>query len=80
MKKPLSRREFLRLAATGAGALALNEVLTACGVETTPRDNGVPTTAQKTATTEATVTDEPLPTTQPPQDTATIEVDPTTAP
>ena len=80
MKKPLSRRDFLRLAATGAGALALNEVLTACGVESTQTDKSVPTASHNTATSEPTVTDAPLPTTQIPQNTATLEVDPTTAP
>jgi len=36
MKKPLSRRDFLRLTATGAGALVLNEFLAGCGVEEIP--------------------------------------------
>ena len=80
MKKPFSRRDFLRLAATGAGALAFNEILTACGVESIPEENSVSTTAPKTATSEPTIIDEPLPATQTPQDTATIEVEPTATP
>ena len=80
MKKPLSRRDFLRLAGTGAGALALNEILTACGVEITPSDTKMSPTDQETATTEPTVTTEPLPTTQTPEETATIEFDPTATP
>lgn len=80
MKKPLSRREFLRLAATGAGALALNEVLAACGVEVLPTNTKVPPTANHTTTTEPTVIDTPQPATLTPEETNTIEVDPTTTP
>ena len=46
MKKPISRRDFLRLAATGAGALALNEFLAACGAkELPPTQTASPTNA-----------------------------------
>lgn len=80
MKKPLSRREFLRLAATGAGALALNEVLAACGVEALPSNTSLPATLNQTATTEPTAFDTPQPVTLTPEETATLEVDPSTTP
>jgi uncharacterized protein (DUF362 family) len=69
MKKPISRREFLRLTATGAGALALNELLAACGVEElSPTQTSAPTDVPTQVPTD---TPQPTDTQQPP--TATVE-------
>lgn len=80
MKKPLSRREFLRLAATGAGVLALNEVLAACGVELLPPQTEVLATDIPTATAEQTAIDTSQPATITPEEAAAIDVDPTDTP
>lgn len=76
MKKPISRRDFLRLAATGASALALNELLAACGAEELPANTSVPPTEKPTATAEPTAADTPQPPTQTPEEVA-AEIDPT---
>ena len=79
MKKPISRREFLRLATTGAGVLALNELLAACGVEELPPTlTSVPTdapTQPPTQTTEPTLTQQPPSAT--PEEVTVVEVRPT---
>jgi len=65
MKEPFSRRDFLRITATSAAALAFSEFLTACGVdEIPPTLTDVPTSVPPT---EA-ATQRPLPTntSQPP--------------
>ena len=73
MKRQLSRRDFLRLAATGAGALAL----TACGADEIVATPGVPPTDQPTATTEPTATDTPQPPTATIEEVAAVEAEPT---
>jgi uncharacterized protein (DUF362 family) len=77
MKKPLTRREFLRLAATGAGTLALSELLSACGVETTSTPASLPPTDPPTETISATATDTPGLPTETPQETEIILDQPT---
>ncbi len=76
MKKPISRRDFLRLAATGAGALALNEFLAACGAEDLPTDTSLPPTDLPSATVKPSASETPHPPTLTPEEIAT-EVDPT---
>jgi uncharacterized protein (DUF362 family) len=79
MKKPISRREFLRLAATGASALALSELLAACGVEEIPPTmTRVPTDSPTQRSTETSVpTQTPQPPSATPEEIAAAEVDPT---
>jgi len=79
MKKPLSRRDFLRLAASGAGALALSELLAACGagkIEST--NTSVPSTDLPTTTSEPIATDTIQPPTGTPEEMAVVKADPTT--
>ena len=57
MTKAISRRDFLRLAATGAGALAI----TACGAEELVETSSVPPTDQPTALADPTATQTPPP-------------------
>lgn len=73
MKKQISRRDFLRLAATGAGALALS----ACGADELITNTSAPSTDQPTATVEPTATDTPQPLTATSEEVAATEVDPT---
>ena len=77
MKKPLSRRDFLRLAATGAGALAFSEFLAACGAEEIPPTlSNTPTdspTEAPTQTSAPTNTKQPPTATSEPAATATSE-------
>ena len=69
MKKPISRRDFLRLAASGAGALALS----ACGADELLTNTSVPATDQPTATTHPAGTDTPQPSTATPEEVAAAE-------
>lgn len=64
MKKPFSRRDFLRITATGAGALAFSELLAACGVDEIPPTHtsvppNVPPTQAATQTPLPTITSQP---------------------
>ena len=84
MKKPISRRDFLRLAATGAGVLAFNELLAACGADELPTNTSLPPTDVPTATDEPTLTNTvqsptntPEATVEKPDSTATSEPSPT---
>lgn len=58
-QRPLSRREFLRLLATGGSALALSEFLAACGIDRDP--TSVPTEAVLPPTLPPTATSSPYP-------------------
>jgi uncharacterized protein (DUF362 family) len=73
MTEKISRRDFLRLAATGVGALAL----AACGVEELAAPTSVPPTDLPTATTEPTATNTPQPPTATTEEIAAVEADPT---
>ena len=69
MKKPISRRDFLRIAASGAGALALS----ACGADELLTNTSVPSTDQPTETAEPTGTNTPQPSTATPEEVAAVE-------
>jgi uncharacterized protein (DUF362 family) len=71
--KPLSRRDVLRLLATTAGALTLNQILAACGLDETALSTTVPPTQASTEAPTATKTSS-SPTPAPEEAT---EVDPT---
>jgi len=73
MKKQISRRDFLRLAATSAGALALS----ACGADELAETASQPTTKSPTATAEPTVTDTPHLPSATAEEAAVVEVNPT---
>jgi uncharacterized protein (DUF362 family) len=73
MKKPISRREFLRLTAASAGAIALS----ACGADELVTNTSIPPTDQPTTTTEPTATDTPQPPTSTPEELAVEEITPT---
>ncbi len=77
MKESISRRDFLRLAATGAGALAIGEIFAACGVEEIPPTlTDLPTEAPTHAppqTLSPTITAQPLTATAEPVVTLTSE-------
>jgi uncharacterized protein (DUF362 family) len=66
----LSRREFLRLAATGSGALALSEFLAACGVEDL---TAAPTALPSQTALPPTMTSSPMPPTATPAELAQNE-------
>lgn len=79
MKKPVSRRDFLRLAASGAGALALSELLAACGIEELPpTQTSMPTDAPTQAPTQTSApTNTPRPSTATPEPSFTDTAEPT---
>ncbi len=74
-KKKISRRDFLRLAATGTSALALSELLAACGIEELPASPSAVPTELSTATSAPTGTKtlQPATHTVEPEPTATEE-------
>ncbi|HBX70216.1 MAG TPA: hypothetical protein DEH25_12775 [Chloroflexi bacterium] len=75
MTQKLSRRDFLRLTATGLGALTVSEILAACGVDELPATpSAVPTDAP---TADPTATSTPQPPTATLEEIATTEVEPT---
>ena len=78
MTKKLSRRDFLRLAATGAGALALNEILVACGADEIPATLTSAPTALPTQVSSPTAapTDTQLPSTSTAEPTVTATAEP----
>ena len=81
MTKKLSRRDFLRLTATGAGSLALSEILAACGVEELPpTPTDLPTDVPTQAPTQmAAPTQTTLPPTSTLEPTTTATPEPTAA-
>lgn len=48
--KPISRKDFLRLLAAGAGSLALNQILAACGADVSNTRTPAPPTPRATTT------------------------------
>lgn len=76
MKKKITRKEFLRLASTGAGAVILSEILAACGAKDTPTDAPTiqptdtlaPTATQPPVSTSTAVPSTQTPTPVPPPD------------